>query len=167
MKRQLITIDSTLCNGCGNCITGCPEGALQLIDGRARLVSDLFCDGLGACIGTCPNSAISITEREAEPYDEYRVMANIMPQGENTLIAHLKHLHQHGEKIYLDQALSYLRENNLEIPTFTPPVEAVGPVLSGCPGSRAIDLRTTKPKDSTPVNGSRQISELRTWPVQL
>ena len=54
MKRKIITIDETKCTGCGQCIPDCPEGALQLIDGKARLVSDLFCDGLGACIGTCP-----------------------------------------------------------------------------------------------------------------
>jgi len=59
MKRQIITIDEELCTGCGNCVTGCHEGALQIIEGKARLVSDLFCDGLGACIGTCPVSAIS------------------------------------------------------------------------------------------------------------
>jgi len=54
MQRQIITIDEALCTGCGDCIPGCPEGALQVIDGKARLVSDLFCDGLGACIGHCP-----------------------------------------------------------------------------------------------------------------
>jgi len=68
MKRQIITIDEEKCNGCGVCIPNCHEGALQIIDGKARLVSDLFCDGLGACIGHCPEGAISIIEREAEPY---------------------------------------------------------------------------------------------------
>ncbi|HHE31645.1 MAG TPA: 4Fe-4S dicluster domain-containing protein, partial [Chlorobaculum parvum] len=57
MKRQIITIDETKCTGCGDCIPACPEGALQVIDGKARLVSDLFCDGLGACIGHCPTGA--------------------------------------------------------------------------------------------------------------
>lgn len=54
MKRKIIDIDQEKCTGCGLCIPDCPEGALQIIDGKARLVSDLFCDGLGACIGTCP-----------------------------------------------------------------------------------------------------------------
>ena len=70
MKRKVIKIDTEKCMGCGDCIPGCPEGALQLIDGKARLISDLFCDGLGACIGTCPVDAIKIEEREAAPYED-------------------------------------------------------------------------------------------------
>lgn len=76
-KRKIIRIDEEKCNGCGLCIPNCPEGALQIIDGKARLISDLFCDGLGACIGHCPQGAITIEERDAEPYDERKVMENI------------------------------------------------------------------------------------------
>jgi ferredoxin len=68
MKRKIIEIDEEKCNGCGICIPNCQEGALKVIDGKARLISDLFCDGLGACIGHCPEGAIEIIEREAEPY---------------------------------------------------------------------------------------------------
>ena len=77
MKRSIITIDEAACNGCGLCVPNCPEGAIQMINGKARLISDLFCDGLGACIGRCPQGAITIEEREAAPYDERQTMGNI------------------------------------------------------------------------------------------
>jgi Fe-S-cluster-containing hydrogenase component 2 len=75
--REIIRVDEEKCNGCGLCIPNCPEGALQVIDGKVRLISDLFCDGLGACIGHCPEGAITIEEREAEPYDEAKTKENM------------------------------------------------------------------------------------------
>lgn len=68
--RKIIKIDEEKCNGCGQCVHACHEGAIQLVDGKAKLVSEIYCDGLGTCIGECPQDAITIEERKAEAYDE-------------------------------------------------------------------------------------------------
>jgi Pyruvate/2-oxoacid:ferredoxin oxidoreductase delta subunit len=73
--RKIVQIDEEKCDGCGLCIPNCAEGALQIIDGKAKLVSDKFCDGLGACLGHCPQDAITVIEREAEEFDEKAVEA--------------------------------------------------------------------------------------------
>lgn len=116
MKRSIITIDEEKCTGCGLCIPNCPEGALRLIDGKARMISDIFCDGLGACIGHCPEDAITIEKREAELYDERKVMENIARQGPNVVKAHLEHLRDHNQQDYLKEALAVLAEKGIENP---------------------------------------------------
>jgi len=113
--RKIIEIDEDICDGCNNCIPNCPEGAIEVIDGKARLISDLFCDGLGACIGECPVGAIKVVEREAEPYNETKVIENIARQGKNVITAHLKHLSDHGETGLYNEALKYLEKNNIKI----------------------------------------------------
>lgn len=158
MKRKVITINEEKCNGCGNCIPGCPEGALQVIDGKARLVSDLFCDGLGACIGECPKGAMFIEEREAEPYDEDKVMENIVKGGENVIKAHLKHLNEHNEKELLNQAVAFLNKNDIKVPEYKEKM------VGGCPGSMNKTIKRESSQESSSVN---MTSKLTNWPVQL
>ncbi len=83
VKRKIVTIDETLCNGCGSCIPKCVEGALQIVDGKARIIKETYCDGLGACLGQCPQGAIAITEREAPAFDEQEAHEHLknLPKG--------------------------------------------------------------------------------------
>lgn len=168
MKRKIIKIDEEKCDGCGLCIPNCPEGALQIIDGKARLISDLFCDGLGACIGHCPRGAISIEEREAEEYNEEKVMENIIKQGKNVIKAHLKHLKEHNQDKYLQQAIDFLKKRNIEVSLEEEHLVSGSKhtvSFSGCPGSRIMDFREKEGK-LTEETGKRR-SELRQWPIQL
>ena len=188
MKRTIIKIDDSRCNGCGLCVKGCHEGALQLIEGKAVLVSELYCDGLGACLGECPQQAIELEEREAEAYDERKVMQRLLPKGEKVISAHLRHLATQGQQDYLQQAIDVLEENHLPIPVpankstsqnsflfHATPTSATG----GCPGSRNITFTPQSQKQAIGIPASAQSqtdtftspvsmpSELQQCPVQL
>jgi len=175
MVREVVKIDEELCNGCGLCIPGCHEGALQIIDGKARLISDLMCDGLGACIGHCPQGAITIEKREAKAYNEILVMEGMVKKGKNTVVAHLKHLKDHNETGYLREGVSFLREHGAEL-DFT--LQNVMDEMhgwgnhteknGGCPGSKIMILERKKTEaESMKISEDSLQSELRQWPVQL
>ncbi len=191
MLRKIIEIDEEKCNGCGLCIPNCHEGALQIIDGKARLISDLFCDGLGACLGHCPEGAIEIIGREAEPYNETIVMETIVKQGRNTILAHLEHLRDHNEHAFLKEAVDYIKKHNIDLspeaslkpastlifPTMKDALNHVKPEhesACGCGSSKTIDFRIDTDKVNASVAATAAAttadpapSELRQWPVQL
>ena len=162
MKRNIIKIDEEKCTGCGLCIPNCPEGAIQIIDNKARLVSDLMCDGLGACLGHCPEGAIEIEEREAEEYNENKVMVNIVRAGKNTIFAHLKHLRDHNQIDYYNQALEYLNENNIPFPDL---IEETIKQHQGYPGSLMQSFE--KGEETHEGQRGKRPSQLTHWPIQM
>ncbi len=169
MKRTVIKIDEEKCNGCEQCVNGCHEGALQMIEGKARLVSELYCDGLGACIGECPEGAITLEEREAQPYSETAVMERISKLGERTILAHLKHLKDHNEMGFFSEGVKYLDEHGIQVNLSSLLEKEFVQIENhhhghggGCPGSRE--------RAFVPVSTEAQVSvqsELTHWPIQL
>ncbi len=187
MKREIIHIDEELCDGCGECIPNCHEGALQLIDGKARLISDLMCDGLGACIGHCPQGAITMETREAAPYNETEVIRLMAAKGKNTVIAHLRHLLDHNENNLFREGVAWLKSNqekldfkleevtsvihrekimksNMKIAAMAPAEE---PSMGGCPGSQAREIVQKDTPAEQEIATNAQTSQLRQWPVQF
>jgi len=184
MLRDVIQIDTEKCNGCGNCITNCHEGALQMIDGKAVLVSELMCDGLGACIGHCAVGALKIEKQEVQPYSETEVMKKMTVKGKNVVLAHLKHLQDHQEFGFMKEGLQYLQQHKIDL-TFE--LNEIKEELSkeagrkevheftslhseghSCPGSRTMSFdKPAQVSKMTVDSGSSVQSELTHWPVQM
>ena len=156
MFRKIVNIDEDLCDGCGECVPECHEGALQIIDGKARLISDLFCDGLGACLGHCPQGAITIDVREAEPYNETKVMDYIVKGGTNVIKAHLEHLIDHNEMEYFQEAVEYLKINEMANPD-SEKIKKIEQKQSacGCPGSKEMSFAVAE----NPVNENEELGK--------
>lgn len=144
MKRKIITIDEDLCNGCGLCARACHEGAIGIVDGKAKLLRDDYCDGLGDCLPVCPTNAITFEEREAAVYDAAAVKANKSGKApeSNGLPGSSAHAIRQGD---------------------TPP-------SGGCPGSRAKSIKRAAEAwtdvPSSPA-GRAPVSHLNQWPVQI
>ena len=147
--RQVIKIDEELCNGCGLCVPSCAEGALQIIDGKAKMVADKYCDGLGACLGECPQGAISFETREADEYDEEATLERLMQLGRSA-DAHHEHMAEHG----MGQAAKAHDHSAHKHSGFV------------CPSARTID-RTHEAVDTETAAPGTVKSELRQWPVKL
>ncbi len=149
VKRQIITIDEEKCDGCGNCVPACVEGALQVIDGKARLMKESYCDGLGACLGDCPQGALHVTTLEVDAYDEPGVLGYLQQTAPARVEQHVAHLREHGiESSYKPAGKPQLADIPL-----CPSVQA-----------RGWDERRTTNDEFA---GGRVKSELHQWPVQL
>jgi NAD-dependent dihydropyrimidine dehydrogenase PreA subunit len=143
MIREIVKIDEDKCNGCGLCVPGCAEGAIRIVDGKARLIADNLCDGLGACLGHCPQDAIIIEKRPAEEFDEVAVEEHLKSTG-RAAAAHSEPAHSGSPSVQVQSFAT--------------------PITGGCPSARLMSFdKPAVPAEESPV----RTSELRQWPVQM
>ena len=155
MKRKIIKIDEEKCTGCGLCIPNCHEQAIKIINGKAWLLNDVFCDGLGACLGECPEGALILEEREAVPFDEKKVLENLVQKEAAAMEDHLKKLAESGDT-----------ELHKEYGNFLKLVQGEHAGQS-CPGSAPAVFEKKISAAANSQQESMQQSELMHWPIQL
>lgn len=153
MLRKIIKIDEEKCNGCGQCANACAEGAIKMINGKAKLITDSYCDGLGACLGECPAGAIEIIERDG---DEYNGVGNLEAVSDQ----HNKPQNQHDHGCDCNNEHQHEHSHDSRMPE---------KLACGCPGSAVKNLSLDKSQRSVkPRKGGVSIaSSLVNWPVQL
>jgi len=160
MKRKIITIDEDKCNGCGDCVVACAESAIQIIDGKARLVKEQYCDGMGDCLGECPTGAIQIEEREVPGFDAQATRAHVAQTGG---VAAVKKFDEASVRHGLAPAPQAAA---------TPQPAAHHHGAGGCPGMKMRTLQPSAPTVAPTPTGSGlppklNPSELTQWPVQI
>jgi Pyruvate/2-oxoacid:ferredoxin oxidoreductase delta subunit len=161
VQRQIITIDEEKCDGCGNCVPACVEGALRVVDGKARLVKQSYCDGLGACLGDCPQDALHVTTLEVEAYDEQAVLGHLQQTAPDAVERHVAHLREHGTP-----ALTPERSAASVQSSYKPATKPQAAAIPLCP---SVQMKAWDEGATAQVEAAqgRARSELHQWPVQL